>query len=209
MFPSPNAHKSARLTELMGGVEAVLEAAKQDHADGDHQLAAELAQIALRADPDNRDARMVKAAALRARGYQELNPIARSWYLTGALELEGTLDPGVILQAYGALFSVDRPVPDIVRGWRYQLDAEAAKGLSVVVGVRDADSGEELTVRVRNRVLHVSDGIDEDAATVVEATPEQVGGSGEVTLVSGDLADWERLQAVLDTEWTTFHMHMR
>ncbi|HSK96820.1 MAG TPA: alkyl sulfatase dimerization domain-containing protein [Euzebyales bacterium] len=77
MFPSPHATKAQRLTELMGGVDAVLEAAKTDHDGGDHQLAAELAQIALRADPDNTDARLLKAAALRARGYRELNPIAR------------------------------------------------------------------------------------------------------------------------------------
>lgn len=57
LFPSPPAHKAARLTALMGGVDKVLDAAKADHAAGDHQLAAELAQIALRADPDNEDAR--------------------------------------------------------------------------------------------------------------------------------------------------------
>lgn len=209
MLPSPPARKAARLAELMGGVDEVLAAAKSDHAAGEHQLAAELAQIALRADPDNEDARLVKAAALRARGYQEINPIARSWYLTGALELEGAIDPGQVLAAYGALMSVDKSVVDTVRGWRYQLDADKARGVDLVVGLRAEDTGEEVTVRVRNRVLHVEDGLADDAAAVVDVTTHQVDGKESPTLVSGDIAAWDRLQGLLDTEWTTFHMHMR
>jgi alkyl sulfatase BDS1-like metallo-beta-lactamase superfamily hydrolase len=78
LLPSPPAHKAKAFVTLMGGVENVLHAAKQEHADGDHQLAAELAQLALRTEPGNEDANSVKAAALRARGYDDLNPIARS-----------------------------------------------------------------------------------------------------------------------------------
>ena len=209
LFPSPPARNAARLAELMGGVDKVLDAAKADHAAGDHQLAAELAQIALRAEPDNEDARLVKAAALRARGYQELNPIARSWYLTGALELEGAVDPAQILAAFGRLFSVNQSVADIVRRWRYQLDAKKAKGVGLVVGIRAADSGERITVRIRNRVLHVEDGLASDADVTVEATPAQVTGTEDPTVVSGDAAAWAQLRGLLDTEWTPFYMHMR
>jgi alkyl sulfatase BDS1-like metallo-beta-lactamase superfamily hydrolase len=209
LFPSPPTRNAARLAELMGGVDKILEAAKADHAAGEHQLAAELAQIALRAEPDNMDARLVKAAALRARGYQEINPIARSWYLTGALELEGAIDPGQVLQAYGALFSSNRSVADIVRGWRYQIDADAARGVDLVVGIRAADSSAELTVRVRHRVLHVHDGLADDAIVIIEATPAQAAGESAPNVVSGDPAAWDQLQGLLDTEWTTFYMHMR
>jgi alkyl sulfatase BDS1-like metallo-beta-lactamase superfamily hydrolase len=151
----------------------------------------------------------VKAAALRARGYQELNPIARSWYLTGALELEGAVDPAQVLAAFGQLFSVNLPVADTVRRWRYQLDADKAKGVNLAVGIRAADSGEVITVRIRNRVLHVEDGLASDAAVIVEVTPAQVTGKEDPTVVSGDVAAWARLQGLLDTEWTPFHMHMR
>ncbi len=209
MLPSPPAHKAKRLAGLMGGVDKLLDAAKADHAAGDHQLAAELAQIALRADPENEDARLVKAAALRARGYQELNPIARSWYLTGALELEGAMDPGQVLAAYGAMMSVDKSVVDTVRGWRYQLDAGKAKGVDLAVGIRDADSGAEVTVRVRNRVLHVQDGIADGADVVIEATAAQLAGAADPRVVSGDPAAWSRFRDLLDTDWTTFYMHMR
>lgn len=209
LFPSHPTRKAERLAELMGGVDKVLEAAKADHAAGEHQLAAELAQVALRADPGSEDARLVKAAALRARGYQELNPIARSWYLTGAMELEGTVDPAQVLGAFAAIFAVERPVADVLAGWRYQLDADAAKGVALAVGVRATDSGEELTVRVRNRVLHVETGIAGDVTAVVEATPAQVSGHGEPEFVAGDAAAWGQLKSLLDTEFTPFSMHMR
>ena len=126
----------------------------------------------------------MKAAALRARGYQELNPIARSWYLTGALELEGAVDPAQVLAAFGQLLSVNLSVADTARR-------------------------EEITVRIRNRVLHVEDGLASDADVIVEVTPAQVTGKEDPTVVSGDVAAWAQLQNLLDTEWTPFHMHMR
>jgi alkyl sulfatase BDS1-like metallo-beta-lactamase superfamily hydrolase len=211
LLPSPPAHKAEAFVTLMGGTADVLHAAKQEHAIGDHQLAAELAQLALRAEPDNEDARLVKAAALRARGYKELNPIARSWYLSGALELEGAFDPDDVL-ALGlkAFENVDMTAAQIVGPWRYQLDAEAAGDTRLTVGIR-ADSGEELTVRLRNSVLLMEEGIADDADVVVEATltalAPPVGAS--VTAVKGDADDFARLVGFLDLEVEGFHMHMR
>lgn len=209
LLPSPSGVKESRLVELMGGVERVLDAAKADHAAGEHQLAAELAQIALRAEPSNEDAKLVKAAALRARGYQEINPIARSWYLTGALELEGRIDPGLILRAYGTILDLDRSAVEIVAGWRYLLDADAAVGVTLSAGVRDAATGEEVTVRVRNRVLESVAGLDDDAAVVVDLTSAQARGEGEPTVLSGDAAAWATLQGLIDRSIEPFYMHMR
>ena len=66
---------------------------------------------------------MVKAAALRALGYQQLNPIARSWYLTGALELEGAIDPKLVLGAMTEMLAAEASTREAVAGWRYVLDA--------------------------------------------------------------------------------------
>ena len=209
LFPSLPAVKAKRFAEVMGGVDKVLDAAKADHKAGRHQLAAELAQIALRADPENEDARLVKAAALRALGYQELNPICRSWYLTGAKELEGDIDPDKVLAYFGKLLKGALPVATIVKRWRYQLDPDKAKGVRLVVGIHAVESGEEITVRVRHRVLHTEDGLAPDAAVVVELTQAQAEGEGTPKLISGDIAAWDKLQSLLDTEWTGWYMQMR
>jgi alkyl sulfatase BDS1-like metallo-beta-lactamase superfamily hydrolase len=174
MFPSEPKRKAEGFVELMGGAANVLEAAKAAHAGGDHQYAAELAQLIVRAEPDNEDGKLVKAAALRARGYQELNPIARSWYLTGALELEGAIDPDLIVQAMTGMLGAGVPAITHIAGWRYQLDAAAAGDVRISVGVRVTDSGDEVTVQLRNSVLNTFEGIADGVDAVVELSAAEL-----------------------------------
>jgi alkyl sulfatase BDS1-like metallo-beta-lactamase superfamily hydrolase len=212
LFPSEPKTRATRFVELMGGGETVLEAAKAAHAEGDHQFAAELAQLVVRANPDNEDAKLVKAAALRARGYQELNPIARSWYLTGALELEGAFDPGVVLREGLKTFETTVTARSTVENWRYLLDAEAAGDARLSVGIRITDSGDELTVTLRNSVIEVSEGIAGDADATVELATADVVGQPDVSAVEtvdGDAEAFGRLVGLLDTEPTVFYMHQR
>ncbi|MFB8763677.1 alkyl sulfatase dimerization domain-containing protein [Nocardiopsis alba] len=206
LFPSPNEVRSSRLVELMGGAEAVLDAAKEDHRNGEHQLAAELAQIALRADPGNEDARLVKAAALRAIGYRQVNPIARSWYLTGALELEKAFDPGEALQQVARMTVAPQTGAQTVRSWRYRLDADKASGRELTVGMRFTDGGEEVTLKLRHRVLVVEDGPGEGPDALVEAGPDVL---ASARVVEGDPKAWEDLIGLLDLEVEGFAMHMR
>ncbi len=210
MFPSEPKRRAEGFVELMGGADEVLDAAKAAHADGDHQYAAELAQLVVRAEPDNEDGKLVKAAALRARGYQELNPIARSWYLTGALELEGAIDPDLIVNAMLGMLAGQASAEEIIGGWRYQLDATAAGDARISVGVRATDSGEEVTVRLRNSVLNTDDGVADDVDAVVELTLADLASNpSAATTVSGDPAAFGRLISVLDLEVGGFYMHMR
>jgi alkyl sulfatase BDS1-like metallo-beta-lactamase superfamily hydrolase len=212
LFPSEPKSKADRYVALMGGTDAVLAAAKAAHAEGDHQFAAELAQLVVRAHPANEDGKLVKAAALRALGYQQLNPIARSWYLTGALELEGTLDPDQILLAMTGMLAPQGTARETVSGWRYQLDTEKAGQNRLSVGIRVTDSGEQITVRLRNTVLLVEDGIADDSDAVVEVTSTQLAGlddAASVTTVAGEADAFGRLVGFLDRDMVGFYMHQR
>lgn len=212
MFPSTYAHKAEVYVDLMGGVDAVLAAAKSHHEDGDYQIAAELAQLAMRAEPESEDARLLKAAALRARGYQELNPIARSWYLTGALELEGAFDPDAFIGQAMSMFASNPTVEGQVLGWRYKLDADAAGEQSAVVGIRSADGDGEWTVRLRNAVLVVEDLLADDCEVVVEADGAALASlpdTSRIVVLEGDVAALARLVALLDLEVAGFGMHQR
>jgi alkyl sulfatase BDS1-like metallo-beta-lactamase superfamily hydrolase len=195
----------------MDGTDAVLVAAKAAHADGDHQFAAELAQIVVRAQPANEDGKLVKAAALRALGYQQLNPIVRSWYLTGALELEGALDPDQILLAMTGMLAPQGTAKETVSGWRYQLDSEKAGQTRLIVGIRVTDSGEQVTVRLRNTILLVEDGIADDSDAVVEVTSTQLAGmdAASVTTIAGEADAFDRLVGFLDRDMVGFYMHQR
>jgi alkyl sulfatase BDS1-like metallo-beta-lactamase superfamily hydrolase len=195
----------------MGGTDSVLDEAKKAHADGDHQFAAELAQLVVRAEPDLEDAKLVKAAALRALGYQQLNPIARSWYLTGALELEGAIDPNQILGAMLSMLAAEGTARDTVGGWRYLLDADKAGTTDLSLGLRITDTGEELTVHLRNSVLHVRDGIDDGADAIAELPAAALDGTRpeHVNIVEGDPDAFNVMVGFLDTEITGFYMHQR
>jgi alkyl sulfatase BDS1-like metallo-beta-lactamase superfamily hydrolase len=211
LFQTEPRTKAERFVDLMGGAETVLDEAKVAHAAGDHQFAAELAQLVVRAEPDLDDAKLVKAAALRALGYQQLNPIARSWYLTGALELEGVIDPDAILGAMLSMLAASGSAREVMNGWRYVLDTEKAGTRELKVGVRLTDTGEEATARLRNSVLLVGDGISDDADAVVEVTSADLAAmdTGKATTVSGDEGAFGELVGYLDTAITGFYMHQR
>jgi alkyl sulfatase BDS1-like metallo-beta-lactamase superfamily hydrolase len=99
---------------------------------------------------------------------------------------------------------------DVVAGWRYVLDAERAGATRVTVGIRVSDSGEEFTVRLRNSIVVVDDGIADDADAVVEVTSAQLAGSGDtVTTIAGDAAAFSRLIGFLDRDLAGFSMHQR
>jgi alkyl sulfatase BDS1-like metallo-beta-lactamase superfamily hydrolase len=219
LFPSEPTSKAKRLVELMGGVEKALDAAKAAHSDGDHQFAAELAQLAVRADPRSEDAKLIKAAALRARGYQELNPIARSWYLTGALELEGAFDPGEVLAGALELADTEQSASDIIGGWRYLLDAEAAGTTSLIIGFEITNTGERIAAELRNSVINVHENaIPNEADATVKLTLAELNALSTPTAtvsaldgaeVSGDSSAPDRLLELLDRAPSPFYMHQR
>jgi alkyl sulfatase BDS1-like metallo-beta-lactamase superfamily hydrolase len=171
-----------------------------------------LAQLVVRAEPDSQDAKLVKAAALRALGYQQLNPIVRSWYLTGALELEGSVDPDQILEAMTGMLVPEGSAQEIASGWRYKLDAEKAGESRIAVGMRVLASDEEFTVRLRNSIILVEDGIADDADAVVEVTAEQLAELADgatVATMTGDAKAFGRLVGYLDLGMVGFRMHQR
>jgi alkyl sulfatase BDS1-like metallo-beta-lactamase superfamily hydrolase len=82
----------------------------------------------------------------------------------------------------------------------------------LTVGIRVGDTGEEFTVRLRNSIIVVEDGIADDADATVEATPAVLAGKADapaaVTL-SGDTMALGKLMGLLDREMTGFYMHQR
>ena len=211
LFPSEPKSRATRFVALMGGADVVLDEAKRAHADGDHQFAAELAQLVVRSEPDLEDAKLVKAAALRALGYKQLNPIMRSWYLTGALELEGSIDPDQILGAMLEMLAAQESPRETVAGWRYLLDADRAGTLDLSIGIQQEQSEEPFTVHLRNSVLTVEDGVRDDADAVVEISAEGIRAMDAdlANTVTGDPGAYARLLDLLDTEVVGFYMHQR
>jgi alkyl sulfatase BDS1-like metallo-beta-lactamase superfamily hydrolase len=130
---TPPAERGRRLVALMGGRDQVLRKAQQALAGGDAQWCAELTTLVLRGDPEDEDARLLKAAALRALGYAETNPQWRNWYLTGAGGLDGSIDPKDLAETVrDSARGSDLPIPVLLEALRYRGKA-VDTGRSMVV----------------------------------------------------------------------------
>lgn len=214
LFPTEPGERASRFVALMGGSERVLAEAKRSLTEGDPQFAAELAQLALGADREDDDARLVKAAALRARGYGELNPIARSWYLTGALELERAFDPGELVANGMAQFAGSLSAGQVLHQWRFLIDPERAGSRLVRVAFEVTDTADTFVVELRNSVLVVLREGNGAVDATVNLDSQALRGLAKLESladldVAGNMEAVAHLIACLDTTAPDFAMHSR
>jgi linear primary-alkylsulfatase len=155
LLPTEPVEKARRYVKLMGGRDAVFAEAETAFNSGDHQWAAELTQLLVRINHDDWDARYLKASALRARGYQEMNTIARAWYLNGANELEGKVDSRMLLRMGTRVTHGSLPARELLDSWRYQVDAEKVGATRVTLGINFTDSEQSFLLDLRNSVLDI------------------------------------------------------
>ncbi len=87
LHPHPPVEAAKRYVAYMGGAEAILERARDDHEAGDDRWVAEVVRHVVFAEPDNTAARELLADALTQLGYQAESGPWRNFYLTGAKEL--------------------------------------------------------------------------------------------------------------------------
>lgn len=88
LSPGQNAE---RMIKLVGGVEALLGAARQAAEDNDHQWVLELSDHLIAADQHRHAAKELKITSLRAMADQEINAPGRNYYLLCAREIEESL----------------------------------------------------------------------------------------------------------------------
>jgi len=87
LFPLPPQERSSRWIRLSGGHQKLLDEARRALASNDVQWAAEICDVLLDANPGNGEVKALKASALEALAAQNINPLARNYYLSVALEL--------------------------------------------------------------------------------------------------------------------------
>ena len=79
--------EAKRMSQLVGGSDKLEAAARAANERGDYQWAAQLADHIIALDPDNNEARTIKADALTSLARNMVNATARNYYLTVAREL--------------------------------------------------------------------------------------------------------------------------
>ena len=161
LAPTPRRQLAERLVTLMGGRDVIYKEAKKSFEQDEPQFAAELATYLLRVNPEDTDASRLKAAAFRQLGYQQINSIWRSWYLTAALELEGEFD---VTTAWKELMSNVRgsgnlsglPTVRVLELLRYNVAAELMNDTSINLRWHIIDRNENLYTELRRGILEIT-----------------------------------------------------
>ncbi|MCH7908211.1 MAG: MBL fold metallo-hydrolase [Candidatus Hydrogenedentes bacterium] len=155
--PTPPVERARRHVSMMGGRDAVVEAARRANELGEYQWAAELATYAIRIDHGDIEARAIKAEAFRYLGYASMNINWRNWYLTSAQELEGNLDALQLMLVMARAFSSPDiiqalPVSRTIEAFTARLKAEETLDVHVTVGFLFTDIGEGYGLEIRRGI---------------------------------------------------------
>ncbi len=213
--PLPRRERSSRYVDAMGGRSDVLAAADRAYGEGDVRWTAEILTHLLRLDPDDQDARRLKADALRQLGYQALNPMWRNHYLMAAKEIDGTLNHSRMHESLRSLTNPDViatvPIPLLLRALATRLDPARSEGVELLVGFHGTDTGNSYGVAIRSIVVDVFEADPKEATLEIHSSElllrrllmgriswQQVIENGEVTLNRGTSEEMARFWSLFD-----------
>jgi alkyl sulfatase BDS1-like metallo-beta-lactamase superfamily hydrolase len=136
------------------GVEALIEAAQKHYDDGDYRTASEFGNMAVFAEPDNKQARQLQANILEQLGFQAETGPNRNFFLGGAEELRNGVK---VLPApnTASLDIVESMSMDMVFDFMgISLDSDKAQGKSATIQWNFTDTDQHYTVFLENSVLN-------------------------------------------------------
>jgi alkyl sulfatase BDS1-like metallo-beta-lactamase superfamily hydrolase len=170
LSPAGPDERAAGIVELAGGEEALLAAIGAALEEARYAWAAELATYLIRFDPEQQEARRLKARALRALGRRSISPNGRNYYLTQALELEGavTVEEGPP-DASAIDLVTSFPIGNFLEAMPANLDPEKSADEDTVMGFRFPDVGQAYTIHVRRGVAEFRPGFPDEPDVAISA----------------------------------------
>ncbi|TCK68989.1 alkyl sulfatase BDS1-like metallo-beta-lactamase superfamily hydrolase [Winogradskyella wandonensis] len=150
---TPSFKRKANLyISAMGGRDNVLNIANKAYEAKDYGWAMEVTTHLVRSNPEDQEARDLKGKAMQAWGYDQANIYYRNFALSGAKELDGTLDKSgafdfanpVIIQQFG--------IGTILENLRVKIDASKAVNADFKIGFNITDRNEKYGFHVRNGI---------------------------------------------------------
>jgi alkyl sulfatase BDS1-like metallo-beta-lactamase superfamily hydrolase len=131
IFKVPPQEEAQRLVALMGGRDRVVAAAKEALDKKEYAWAAELVNYVYRLNPNDADARQIKADALRKLGQLSVGSIGRSFLISEARALEGKEAIPKLVPPQPALIAADPAT--YVNYHRVRIDPRKAETVDKVV----------------------------------------------------------------------------
>jgi alkyl sulfatase BDS1-like metallo-beta-lactamase superfamily hydrolase len=168
--PASPDERAAGMASLAGGVEGMQLAAREALDEEQYEWAAELATHLMQLDPRSANAKQIKADALRALGRRQLNSNARNYYITQALELEGTVEIRDDTRPENALSFVSTvPISRFVAAMPANLIYERSADKDMVVGFRFPDVDEGYGIHIRRGVAEFKESFPQNPDLTITA----------------------------------------
>jgi len=163
LHPIPFEEKSAKIVEGFGGVKKTLQAVRTAIDDKEYTWALELATYVMYAEPDNEEAKLLKAFTSRILGHQAHTATSRNMYLTTAYVLEGKIiiDPSLVAINDPSQVKIT-PISQLLSLLPAKLDPQKAVGIDRVVGLYFTDVDEGYTLHIRNSIAAFKDVLPEN-----------------------------------------------
>ena len=208
----PPEEAAKKYVEFMGGPAAVIARARESFNKGEYRWVAQVMNHVVFADPENRQARELQAAALEQLGYQTENPTWRNEYLIGANELRHGV-PRAIAMRVGSRDTLRAMTVELLLDYLgIRLNGPRAEGKTIAMNWSFTDTGETYAVTLENAALTYTAGMQLPAAdatiTFRSATLDRVL-VGETTLdkeieagsirIQGDRRKLAELLSLLDS----------
>jgi alkyl sulfatase BDS1-like metallo-beta-lactamase superfamily hydrolase len=162
LLPISMNERSHKIVDGFGGLDATIVEIRKAIDNGEYNWAAELTTYLLNVDPENVEAKLLKAHSLRVIGQRMLSADARHWALTSALELEGkiTINPNDFSQTSSEQLA-ELPVGKLLKLLPTRLNAEEVQGWDEDLNISITDTGEGYFLHIRNNILSVTDGLQD------------------------------------------------
>ena len=153
--PHPPEAAGKRYVDAIGGIDNVLQKARQAIADGDYRWSAELLSHAVFAEPSNTTVRQLLADSYDQLGYQAESGPWRDVYLSGASELRH----GITKNGLSMLIDAKRLIEEVPTKLFFEtmatnLNADKAEGKHLVVNMVMTDINETFVLTIANSVMH-------------------------------------------------------
>jgi alkyl sulfatase BDS1-like metallo-beta-lactamase superfamily hydrolase len=156
MNPVSIPFRSERLIDGFGGKETVIAASKKAFIDKEYAWAAELITHVLNIEPENQEARQIKADALRQMGYATTATSSRAFYLTQALALEGKVDFNHIPPGFPGTLDEEAakklPIENLIKLAEYKVCPVKSQQYDNVLAMIFTDVNQEFGLHLRKGV---------------------------------------------------------
>lgn len=149
----PPARAAGRYVEYMGGVEAVMEKAREDFDQGEYRWVAEVLNHVVMADPGNVRARSLLADTYEQLGYQAESGPWRNFYLSGAYELRHGVPESSPARLNENMVRA-MPLENLFQALAVRLNGPKAGGRKFAFNIFFTDREESYVMSVENGVLN-------------------------------------------------------